>query len=132
MERSVYYQSRVVTGSSRVIKKSNGKSEYVLHRVEIIEGPCEGQVLTVQHTIKNGNGLSKRNLEIGEIVLFYPRILVDESGNKRVTGEITEMVRSTASEEVLSVLETVSGIETVKVRGEFGSVVRDQTQVLGS
>lgn len=74
--------------------KSNGGS-YVLHNVEILDGPLKGMSVAGTRTVLNAKGEKKEPLSVGQSVVVYHRAepKADGSGNKHffeiATGEMS-------------------------------------------
>lgn len=67
--------------------------EYVLHEVEITQDcPLKGTRVIAQRTTKNADGRVKSNVSVGQDILVYPTILVNNQNQQVALFEIRTLI----------------------------------------
>ena len=66
------FRAKVLTDASKELTKSNGAT-YVLHNVEILNGPAKGSKVAASRTLVNAKGEKKDAISKGEEVLVYAK-----------------------------------------------------------
>jgi len=110
MQNSAVFQATVLREASPKFKKntSTGESIYVLHDCKITtEGPLKDFVIDGQRTLVNSKGQEKADVEIGQKVTLYMRIVENEKGRKPFFDISTAEPKS-SDEDILNALAITS------------------------